>query len=59
MSQEQLGVVSGLHRTYVGMLERGERIPSLAALEGLSGALGMMPHELIKAAEEWASQGEA
>lgn len=54
VSQEQLGAKSGLHRNYVGMIERGERTPSLAAVEALSRALGMRPHEIVRAAEEFA-----
>lgn len=52
VSQEELAARSGLHRNYVGMIERGERSPSLAAVEALSRALRMRPHELIRAAEE-------
>lgn len=52
VSQEQLAVQSGLHRNYVGMIERGERNASLATIEALSAALHMRPSELVKAAEE-------
>lgn len=54
LTQESLGAKSRLHRNYVGMLERGERVPSLATLESLARVLGLRPHELVKAAEDLA-----
>jgi transcriptional regulator with XRE-family HTH domain len=46
-SQEELAHVCGYHRTYVGMIERGERNISIATLEALAGALGVEPHRLL------------
>lgn len=37
----------GLHRTYVGAIERGERNVTLETLNSLAIALGVSPAELI------------
>lgn len=47
ISQEELSHVCGYHRTYVGMIERGERNISIATLEALAGALGVAPQRLL------------
>jgi transcriptional regulator with XRE-family HTH domain len=47
ISQEDLAEISGYHRTYVGMIERGERNISIATLEALAGSLRVQPHELL------------
>ena len=51
LSQEKLAVVSGLDRTYVGGVERGERNPTLKVLWKLAEALQVPPSELIRLAE--------
>lgn len=47
-SQEKLAEVSGLHRTYVGSVERGERNVALRNIVRLAEALGEDPGELIR-----------
>lgn len=46
-SQEELAVFAGLHRTYIGGVERGERNISLLTILKLANALGVSPTELV------------
>lgn len=48
ISQDELADVCGLHRTYVGGIERCERNITLSTLEKISNALGMDALELLK-----------
>lgn len=47
ISQEGLADRAGLHRTYVGGIERGERNVSFGNLLKLAHALGARPSELL------------
>jgi len=52
ISQEELAARSGYHRTYVGMLERGEKSPSLRTLFNIAGALDVRPSEIVRRVEQ-------
>ena len=47
ISQEVLGEIASLHRTEIGLLERGEREPRLSTIVRLAGALEVQLHELV------------
>ncbi len=51
-SQESLAAEVGLHRTYIGAIERGERNISLENLVSISAALGLPLSRLIGEAEQ-------
>ncbi len=48
-SQEKLAAVSGLHRTYISAIERGERNISLDNIEKLADAFGLSIKEMLAA----------
>ena len=47
ISQEKLADLAGLHRTYVGSVERGERNISVDLICRLASALKVHPKELL------------
>jgi transcriptional regulator with XRE-family HTH domain len=49
LSQEELAAVAGLHRTYVGMIERGEKNLTLLNILRVAEALGCAAAELLTA----------
>lgn len=47
ISQEQLSNQAGLHRTYIGAVERGERNISLDNIVAIAAALGISASQLL------------
>ncbi len=48
VTQGNLAIIAGLDRTYISMLERGVRKPSLEAVIALATALKIDPVELVQ-----------
>lgn len=56
LTQEELSVRASLHRTAVGQLERGERVPRADTLVKLAGSLGIAVSVLFEGLE-WSPGG--
>jgi transcriptional regulator with XRE-family HTH domain len=52
LSQEGLAAEAGLHRTYIGAIERAERNLSLDNIERLANALKVSAPELLEGGPE-------
>ena len=50
-SQEALAFEAGIHRTYVSLLERGKKSPTLVVIVRLAHALNVKPSELLRRVE--------
>ncbi|HAW7907177.1 TPA: helix-turn-helix transcriptional regulator [Escherichia coli] len=57
LSQEQLAEISGLHRTYIGSVERKERNVTLSTLIFLSKAMNVSVPDLLTKQESKNEQG--
>ena len=47
ISQEELAFRCGVHRTYIGALERGEKSPTLNTIEKIAAGLGVKMIDLF------------
>jgi len=52
LSQERLAQSSGYHRTYISMLERGLRTPTLEAIFNIAIALGVSASSIVLQIEQ-------
>lgn len=57
MSQEALGFASGIHRNYIGALERGEVNPTFRTITALCGGLRVPLSELFGLYESRLAEG--
>jgi transcriptional regulator with XRE-family HTH domain len=56
LSQEKLAFAADLHRTYISLLERGRKSPTLDTLHEIARALGTTTSKLVLEAEELQSR---
>ena len=47
ISQEKLGALAKVHRTYIGMIERAEKNITLSNMEKIAKALGLRVNDLV------------
>ena len=47
LSQEELAEAAGVHRTYIGMIERGEKNVTIYNIERIALALRVSPGSLL------------
>jgi transcriptional regulator with XRE-family HTH domain len=47
LSQERLAELCGMHRNYIGAIERAERTPSIVAADKIARALGTTVAEMF------------
>ena len=48
LSQEELAMRAGVHRTYIGMIERAEKNITLQNIEKIANALGLKMAEIFR-----------
>ncbi len=52
LSQERLAELSGLHRNFIGLIERGQRNPTFLSLVTISAKLNLRLSALLEGAEK-------
>lgn len=56
LSRAALAEAAGLHQTYIGLLERGERSPNLDTARAIASALGMSLAKMVAEAEKFSPE---
>jgi transcriptional regulator with XRE-family HTH domain len=51
LSQQALADKAGYHRTYIGLLEHGQKSPSLRTIFNIAATLQVEPSEIVKGVE--------
>lgn len=51
LSQQELGRRCSLHRTHIGFIEKGERLPRIDTLVKLAAGVEVRPEELLRGIE--------
>lgn len=59
LSQEELAALAGLHRTAIGLMEKGERLPRIDTLVKLAASLEVTPNSLLDGIEWVPSRNQA
>lgn len=57
LTQEQLALAAEIDRTFVSLMERGERQPTVRMIFRLATALGVSPSHLIQLTEQRLESG--
>lgn len=58
LSQQALADKSGYHRTYIGLLEHGQKSPSLRTIFNIAATLRVKPSEIVKGVERLVERTE-
>jgi len=52
LTQEQLGLESGVQRNFISLIETGQNQPTVGTIFRLAAALGIKPSKLVSDAEK-------
>jgi transcriptional regulator with XRE-family HTH domain len=52
-SLADLGRATGMHPTYLGLIERGENLPTILTIFRVADALGVPPADLVREADDY------
>lgn len=58
LSQQALSERSGLDRTYIGKIERGDRVPSLGTIVKIASGAGIEPHRLLQSEQDGSARND-